>query len=160
MKGRRKLSQSQCNYIRDLVNSGKMKPNQARKLCGLEPLDGGDDYIVSGKFSSQEMEKPDTSEKAPEKYGKQVVPVVKVKTEKVWYLCDGQGCSAKCGRENPDCRHTSDVNHTVNFRQHGTGSYWEKDERSQSYPVKKIRWRHRRRKISDLPQTGCFREVQ
>lgn len=47
---------------------------------------------------------------------------------KIWYLCDGQGCNAKCGLKNPDCRHTSNINHAVNFEQRRSGSYWEADD--------------------------------
>lgn len=58
MGQKRKLSQSQYDHIMDMVNSGKMTPNQARKSCGLKPLDGGDVYIISDKFSSHNKRKP------------------------------------------------------------------------------------------------------
>lgn len=34
--------------------------------------------------------------------------------EKIFYLCDGYGCKAKCGL-NGECKKTSDINHAKNF---------------------------------------------
>lgn len=34
--------------------------------------------------------------------------------EKIFYLCDGYGCDAKC-ELNGECKKTSDINHAKNF---------------------------------------------
>ena len=39
----------------------------------------------------------------------------------VLYLCDGKRC-AFCSEE---CKHTSQIEHAVNFKEDASGNYWE-----------------------------------
>lgn len=50
---KREISRKEQEQIRQEVSSGKMTPNQARALYGLEPVSGGDEYIISEKFSNR-----------------------------------------------------------------------------------------------------------
>lgn len=56
----------------------------------------------------------------------------------VFYLCDGEACMEHKGRHGiscwkhgkerfraDGCKHTTDINHAVNFHRHENGSYWE-----------------------------------
>ena len=40
------------------------------------------------------------------------------------YLCDRKACE-HC---SPECRHTTDIYHAVNFEKCDGGGYWEKDK--------------------------------
>lgn len=53
---------------------------------------------------------------------------------KVFFLCNGQkrDCKKRCCYKNGgDCRHTSDINHALNFERKGrykNGSFYEKED--------------------------------
>ena len=42
----------------------------------------------------------------------------------VLYLCDGKRC-AFCSEE---CKHTSQIEHAVNFKEDASGNYWEREK--------------------------------
>lgn len=42
----------------------------------------------------------------------------------VLYLCDGKRC-ASCSEE---CKHTSQIEHAVNFKEDASGNYWEREK--------------------------------
>lgn len=49
----------------------------------------------------------------------------------VAYICDGQGCDARCGLTgvyHEFCKHTCDISHAVNFEQIAPGKWMEKDQ--------------------------------
>ena len=40
------------------------------------------------------------------------------------YICDRKQCGNRC---NPDCQHTTNIEHAKNFKKESTtGDYWEK----------------------------------
>jgi len=43
----------------------------------------------------------------------------------ILYLCDRKACE-NC---SPECRHTTDIYHAVNFEKCEGGGYWEKDKK-------------------------------
>lgn len=50
---------------------------------------------------------------------------------KIFYVCDRLAC-ARC---SPECSHTSDITHAVNFEALADGSMWEKLQGSRKKPV-------------------------
>ena len=57
---------------------------------------------------------------------------------KTFYLCDGKSENCKkrcCYKKWGDCRHTSDINHALNFERKGrykNGSFYEKEDASRN----------------------------
>lgn len=47
---------------------------------------------------------------------------------KIFYLCDGGGCSVFCGGKNDKCKHTTNIEHAKNFKYDGHNGYWEQSE--------------------------------
>ena len=67
-----------------------------------------------------------------------IYPVVDGESERtkpqVFYLCDGKaadcrktGCYYNQSAKHRNCKHTSHIEHAVNFKENGSGSFWEEE---------------------------------
>lgn len=60
------------------------------------------------------------------------------KVDRIFYLCDGgrENCKKRnCYKNGGDCKHTTDINHAMNFERQGkykNGSFYEKEDVSRN----------------------------